>query len=375
MHQQDRENGENQNQGGNLPPVEIPLLQDMNHYLEQNGILAGHPDAPSYQRQDQVELEERVNAQMEYQTSVIDKFVKEDEITEMNLHKNEIDRKKYLLEKCKDMTISIQTNDAIIPHAPLYELVKHCDTFQTLVGSENWKMDTFQLTQFSQKIVLKFLNVIKDHEKDIPLQESLSHDSIIDCCYVVHYLQATEILNNITNVIQSSIDCDNCTSICILADELHLPSLRQAAMKHVMASLDKIQQDEEVWNDIPNNLRNHIILLRNATKSSIIGRGQTKEVIFSSSAEFLAIFHDTLSCHKERLRDAKQRQDEIIQERMQQNRRRFIQPRDVYSGSVEDAAKKILKQEERVKTLQAFYNEQKAIFAKDVETYRGRFTL
>ena len=60
---------------------------------------------------------------------------------------------------------------------------------------------------------------------------------------------------------------------------------------------------------------------------------------------------------------------------MQQNRRRFIQPRDVYSGSVEDAAKKILKQEERVKTLQAFYNEQKAIFAKDVETYRGRFTL
>ena len=146
-------------------------------------------------------------------------------------------------------------------------------------------------------------------------------------------------------------------------------------MKHVMASLDKIQQDEEIWNDIPNNLRNHIILLRNATKSSIIGRGQTKEVIFSSSAEFLAIFHDTLSCHKERLRDAKQRQEEIIQERMQQNQRRFIQPRDVYSGSVEDAAKKILKQEERVKTLQAFYNEQKAIFAKDVDTYRGRFTL
>jgi hypothetical protein len=50
----------------------------------------------------------------------------------------------------------------------------------------------------------------------------------------------------------------------------------------------------------------------------------------------------------------------------------------VLGGSVADAAKKIKRQEERVNTLQAFYNEQKAIFAKDrqsVEQFQGMFQL
>jgi hypothetical protein len=191
-------------------------------------------------------------------------------------------------------------------------------------------------------------------------------------------------MDEIVSIIQSSIDSENCTSICVLADELQIPSLLQASMKFILGRLDNIENNGEIWNDIPSALKNHIITLRNAAKSSIIGRGQTKEVIFSSAGEFLAIFHDTLTCQKERLRGAKERQEEIVQERLRESEglgrfsSRIVQEIDVYGGSVEDASKKIRKQEERVKTLQAFYNEQKAIFARDMQSdgqFRGKFSL
>jgi ribosome-associated translation inhibitor RaiA len=154
-------------------------------------------------------------------------------------------------------------------------------------------------------------------------------------------------------------------------------------MKFVMERLDHIKDDVEVWNSIPSTLRNQIIALNKAVKSSIIGRGQTKEAIFSSVDEFIAILNDTLNCHKERLREAKERQEEIIEDRLREGRvssgsGRFVLEKDVLGGSVADAAKKIKRQEERVNTLQAFYNEQKEIFAKDrqsVEQFQGMFQL
>lgn len=368
---------------GDRPVFEIPLLQDLNHYLEQHGIIPGRAaeDVPNiesrYQRQDQVEFEQNVNEQLQYQSEVIDRFVKEDEAIEKDERKSEEQNKKDLLDRCKHVFMSIQASDDIIHNVSLYHMVEQCDIFRTLVSSDKWSFHedyTFQLNGFRKENVLQFINIVMECHNGSDVRSFLSNDSIIECVYIAHYLQATDILNEITEIMQCSIDSENCTSICALADELQLPSLRQASMKYVMECLDKIQENEDVWNDIPLSLKNQILTLRNATNSSIIGRGQTKEVIFSSSSEFLAIFHDTLTSHKERLREAKERQEEIIQERLKESNgggrftRRFVQERDVYGGSVEDAAKKIQKQEQRLKTLQAFYNEQKAIFSRDVES-------
>ena len=380
----------------------IPMLQiqDISHYLEDNGIITGRDAASvhenSYRRQDQIEQAENVEGQTQYQTKVIGQFIQENKTKDLDRHKNEINKKESLLKKFKDAKISIRLKDNKVIHGiGLRNLVDQCDTFVTLVS---WETHTssimenshvFQLIQFEKDAVEHFLDLVdvKATDSSQSIVDFILNDFIIDCCYVAHYLQASEILEEIVSVIQESIDYENCTSIFVLADELQLMALRQASMKHVLERLDKIKTSE-LWDSIPKSLQNHILTLQNAAQSSIIGRGQTKNVIFSSSHEFLAMFHDTLTLHKERLRETKLRQEEIIKERKREGSnsmlqfgrfsKRHVQEKDVFGGSVEDAAKKILKQEERVRTLQIFYNEQKAIFAKDMQhndQFRGSFAL
>jgi len=153
-------------------------------------------------------------------------------------------------------------------------------------------------------------------------------------------------------------------------DEL---SLFMSAMSYVLERLEDVQKDD-VWNDFSPSLRNHVITLRNATKSSIVRQGQTNKALFTSSHEFLALFSDHVYEQRERLREAVERQNEIIKERKQRNKARgfFSRQDDVMGGSVVDAQKKIGKQEARIQTLEVFYREQKAIFAKDV-TAEGRY--
>lgn len=425
----------------------IPLLLDIEHHLQQNNIIVGHEEAPnarnpegapanhpthqqrqdtttsSYRRQDLVELEANVSAQLLYQNEVIDKFLKEDE----EIEKIKEQPKELVIRKCQGLHISLLTqNEMVVEHVELDRLVEHCDTFLTLVRSDCWasflsfKSTTiannsssnsnssssnssereyiFSLQQFSMNAVKVFLKLVRERSKplcdaQLSVEDILSGtDVVIECCHLAHFLQAREILEDIVAVIQSSIDSENCASICMLADELQIPSLLQTSMRYVMERLDNIQENKELWEDIPLTLRNQISTLKHAAESSIIGRGQTKEVIFSSGNEFLAIFHDTLTAMKERLKDAQQRQREIIQERLRigavvvggdendngdsdrdrnfmpgRFSKRFVQDRNVYGGSVEDAAIKIQKQEERIRTLQAFYDEQKAIFRRDLE--------
>ena len=346
----------------------------------------------------------------------------------------------------------------VIKHVPLHELVQKCDMLFTLATSDRWlpirehndnsgsddnddnneEEYIFSMNQFSKDGVEEFLSMVlvedtssghgssntdtcsSTHAHAHAQIRTPSPKYIIECCYIAHYLQATSILDHIVSILQTSIDAQNCTSLCILADELRIPSLFQSSMKFVLERLEDIQGDEGVWREIPSSLRNHILTLRNAAHSSLVAGGhgsasasasghtnnEAKQVLFSSGDEFLAIFYDTLALHKDRLKEAKQRQEEIIQERkrewnvnvdenenengnvntsqsqsfMGRFTRRNVQERDVYGGSVKDAAIKIEKQERRVKTLQAFYNQQKAIFAQDLEQngdgrYRGSFYL
>lgn len=398
------------------PPLR--LLQDIEQHLQENDVIVGHDRPPNqqqqddtpYRRQDLIELEATVNAQQRYQKEIIDKFILEDQDIE---NKKEYP-KDILIQKCKELHISILTkNGMVLQHVPLDCLVKHCDTILTLVQSDRWWVSlteneySLSLEQFQMESVKVFLNIVTDRCKPLhepsksSIEELIGTDyNIIECCHIAHFLQAREILDDIVTLIKSSIDSENCTSICVLADELQIPSLFQASMRYVMERLDNIQQNEKVWRDIPASLKNQITTLKHAAESSIIGRGQTREVIFSSGDEFLAIFHDTLTSMKERLKEAQQRQREIIQERLRCGNsdseageqttlttneetkgrfsKRFVKEKNVYGGSVKDAAIKIQKQEERIRTLQAFYDEQKAIFRRDLDGdgyFQGKFKL
>ena len=110
-------------------------------------------------------------------------------------------------------------------------------------------------------------------------------------------------------------------------------------------------------------------------RSSVIGKGsKISEVFFSSGDEFLAIFRETLCDLRERLAEARERRSEVIREREAEwdfRRERLGRWFDssenarhafIYSGDLDYALSKIQKQEERIQTLESFYQEQKLIF-------------
>lgn len=115
--------------------------------------------------------------------------------------------------------------------------------------------------------------------------------------------------------------------------------------------------------------------MRNVMRSSVIGRGsKVSGLFFSSGAEFLAIFRETIRDQKERLAEAKERSEEIIRERTeewvvrsQRRGRLFDYSTDakvefIHGADVKYSLEKIESQSMRVKTLEKFYEEQRAIF-------------
>jgi hypothetical protein len=404
--------------------VDVPRIQDLEQYLQQNGLQQQNTNDNSATL-DQRELAARIQEEDTYKDHVLEGFLKKDQLNDLNEEKEEMDQKQQLLDsisgsngksgsdqRTRKALMSIITPKETIDNVSLYHFVDKCDTIYAFVKSDQWcnsvhknhkkrknnsnegdsngdddddgdnnnnsndaKHVTFSLAQFDHSSILEFIAIVQESKK----VEEITPECIIECCRIAHFLQAKAILQEIVDIIKASIDADNCASICILADQLHIPSLMHSSMEYVMDKLDNIQTDD-IWDDFPKSLQHHVITLRNAAKSSIIGRGHTSKVLFTSSDEFIGIFSDTLREHKERLQEAKMRQEEIIQDRVRLNERRgrYAKKIDVYSGSVTDAAVKIEKQEIRLQTLETFYKEQKAIFSRDAATngvYKSSFTL
>jgi hypothetical protein len=237
------------------------------------------------------------------------------------------------------------------------------DEKTTRSNKNNWHPSTLDLTDFRSGSVESFLSLAadaagKDENAGVSLANVPSHH-IVDVCLMSHYLQCNSVLEVTIAALKESVDSDNCLSMCQLADLLASPSLFEASVTPLIEKLDDIQEHEE-WDAFPVTLRNRVITMRNAVRSSIIGRGQKTSVFFSSSDEFLAIFSDNIREQRERLAEAKRRQEQIISDRIQNPGGRH---RDPYGGSVKDAEIKIERQERRLQTLEAFYKEQKQIFA------------
>jgi hypothetical protein len=346
-----------------------PLLQDISHYLETNGVIQATDgsDNNAYTRLDEFELASKLNAEKEYEESVLQRFLDEDESS--NVEDVESLREKIkVLTLSKGKTIRIKTKSNQYYDISLIKMVDRCDVIYSYAHSSQLQSNDqetrleFSLEQFCPSAVVTFLKLLGLAGDFIKVQD-IPNQEIIECCRIAHFLQCQTLLDEIVELIKDHIDAENCTSICVLADQLQIPTLMHASMSLVLERLDDIQ-NHEVWDEFPSSLKNHIVTLRNAASSSILGRGKKGLVLFSSGDEFLALFSDNIRELKERLHDAKQRQQEIIQERERRNTGFRLQC-DVYGGDVKDAARKIERQEARIRTLEAFYLEQKAIFAGD----------
>ncbi len=372
------------------PHGEVRRIQDLDHYLQQNGL--GHSNSNNSQdpTEDQRELASRIEEAESYKKDVLRGFLEMDEMDELDKEKEQIEERRNIVNSCLDAKMFIVTPMEKIT-LTLATVVAKCDTIYALVKSDQWlpaasctnesksnndtsssKKDnlSFSLIQFQHDSIIEFISLLQETK---PIHD-VHPDRIIECCKIAHYLQCDTIFLPIVDIIQESIDKANCASICLLADQLQIASLLNSSMEYVMDSLDKIQS-HDIWNDFPESLQHHLLTLRNAAQSSIIGKGHKAKVMFTSSNEFLAIFSDTLREHKDRLYEAKLRQREIIQQRkrLNESRGRYAQEIDIYGGDVQDAARKIEKQEIRVQTLEIFYREQKEIFSKDANRPNSSF--
>lgn len=151
---------------------------------------------------------------------------------------------------------------------------------------------------------------------DLINEGKISEKYIVECLKLAHYLQCRVILEALTSVLDTSIDCHNCMAICSLADALDLTSLFESSVNFVIDRLDVLDPTtpldensegkakaksgdddsnqetiEEIWSSLPHELRSRILTMRNVMRSSVIGRGsKVSGIFFSSGNEFLAIF-------------------------------------------------------------------------------------
>mmetsp|Transcript_27420 Transcript_27420/g.41073 ORF Transcript_27420/g.41073 Transcript_27420/m.41073 type:complete len:416 (-) Transcript_27420:159-1406(-) len=271
---------------------------------------------------------------------------------------------------------------------PLAPFAKSCDTVYGLAintvnphftnknsATEEKEESCIQLdlTQFHPSAVMEFLSIITttytttntNATLSTIIEKVVSDEQIVECCRIAHFLQCNYLVQELATIMESSIDSTNCLSICHFADQLNLHSLFEKSLSHMLSTMENMQ-NHDLWVDFPKELQSRILTMRNAIQSSIIGKGQRAKVFFSSSDEFLAIFSDNIREQRERLREAKRRQEEVIQERVARESRGFLRSRGdgVRGGSVRDAEIKIEKQERRIRTLESFYEEQKKIFAE-----------
>jgi len=349
-------------------------IQDEESYIRSNAI--ENPQSNENNNLYNREERERLRREQSYQQEVLQRLVEEDKFDE---RKDESFRNRNkILESCRGINLTIKTCDEVLENVPLYGLAKTCEMIYTLTSSKHWcsvlpydMSPAFSLDHFSASDVKEFLLLVEDPKK----VGGLTSDNIIECCRIAHFLQCA-FANDIVEMIRQSIDSNNCASICNLADELNDTSLFISSLPFVVKSLEKIK-DDEAWDDFSPSLQNHVITIRNAFESRIASGGENSQGFYTSSHEFLALLSDHLLELKERLREAVERQNEIIEERKERNRtHHFIRREEVMNGSVGDTAIKIKKQKLRVQTLEQFYQQQKDIFAEDVEgRYKRPFIL
>jgi len=210
------------------------------------------------------------------------------------------------------------------------------------------------LEEFGLPSVKFFYEVyVKESPYDPPLYRPPPPDLVIELLELARFVGCSKATEQLSDFVASNIDADNVASICQLADRLNLPSLFEESLSFIMKKLEDVRT-HPFYSEMTNDLQRRLSAMQSMVKSSIIGPGQRSNLFFSSSDEFLSIFSDSLRDQRERLWEAKRRNDEVY------HQRKWRGPGSL--DSVNYAEGKIEKQEERLKTLEVFLAEQKKIF-------------
>ena len=210
---------------------------------------------------------------------------------------------------------------------------------------------------------------------------------VLDCCRIGHYLMAQHIVDTIIHdVLIPSIDTNNCFTLYTLADELNLTSstLLQRTLSHMIQTIGEYtsatEEDADTAEDhhhpcdewdhdvYRQELNERLRTMKRALESSVHGHSGGNgsgrpHLYFSSMNEYLSIFAERVQYYRERLYEAKECQRQQQEQHLSSSSSFMIRGR-VISSSYMDAEKKIQKQEQRVRTLEIAYAEQKALFRR-----------
>jgi hypothetical protein len=267
----------------------------------------------------------------------------------------------------------------------------HHETYAKLKNDKLLMQDIISTQLF---IAPKYMNI---DSNDFEAVHTSITVVLMDCCRIAHYLLAPLIVNEITQLLMSRINTQNCVAIYYLATELQLSSstLVERALSHMIRSIGECGtattekpkrfnegqvDDGNDINDTANaELKERLLIMKRAMESSIHSNAHhpnnnnnrknsgTKSLYFSSMEEYLSIFAERVQYYRERLHDAKLSQKQRS-EQVQQNKGNYDYgiKRDTTllssSSSYRDAEQKIQKQEQRVQTLEIAYAEQVALF-------------
>ena len=261
--------------------------------------------------------------------------------------------------------IDIRSKTGVLSNVPLYKLAESCDTVYTLAASRHLYHDDddddqkhspaknnkleLSLAEYSHEAVTEFVTVATGHKQLV----AVPPDYIVECCFMAHYVQNERVLNACVDILIESVDTHNCMSLCQLADQLQLPRLFERSLAHMMQSFQKIEEQDEIWNDLSSELQERIVMIKEAIQTSIHSRGC--RLYFGTLTEYLAIFAENVQYYRERLEEAKERQS--------------TQP--PHTGGWLDAQHKIEHQERRVRTLETIMQNQKELFAARDEECRN----
>jgi len=357
----------------NQPP-EIPegrRLENFEAWLARNAILDGSDDDDrANDTMDRREEIIRIREERKYQEDLHSRFFSETEA-----EAEEREQKRRLLEAWRSLELDLKAEDGSVIVAPLSPMAESCDTVfvvalswhrgyfssSTSVGSSSDEnKPSLSLDDHRPSAILQFVDLVlgRTQVSDLP------SDLVVDCCRIAHYLQNAVVLDEIVAILQNSIDTANCYSLSSLADELNLPSLLERSMAHMMESLGRVTDDEQVSEYLTPELQDRIGAIRTAIQSSI--HSQRGRLYFSSLEEYLAIFAERVQYYRERLAQAREEQQQLLAEDQarQAEAGRFV-TLHLFSTSkcYKDAQAKIDRQEARLRTLEIAYTEQKKLFA------------
>ncbi|GMH67243.1 hypothetical protein TrST_g7383 [Triparma strigata] len=367
---------------GNNPLGNNPLLSDEDddvpsQHIEISGMITSEehfydsralpdPAAAPPQTADFVASQAWLAAEAKFQERLHQKFFSSDE---EDYAEEAQKRRQHLLANniCNADDVLELTTSTTKHRVSFLAAATNCDLCYNAATSKigTAQTHTLSLHQFSSSSIESFCNILASYDslltQESPLpktcdcaakeatEPNVDPENVLETLEVMHYLQSTVLLHSLSKFVEDKVDSSNAGSILMLSDRLQLPNLFEASVSHMTSSLDDIKKDE-CWDDFPTHLQNRLLTLRAAVSSSILGRGTKSKVFFSSAEEFLAIFSDNLRDQRERLREAKQRQAEVLVESRGK------------SASASDAANKIERQVSRIAVLQTFYTEQVQMF-------------